>query len=239
MLEIKHVAKNFGGLKALSNISVSVKPREFVGLIGPNGSGKTTLLNCVSGLYTPDSGSIRFGESVISRLRPHKIYRLGIGRTFQISKVFNRLTVLENLRVPALTEGKMNRREINERSMDILKELNLGEHGNSAAESLSGGQKKLLEIGMIMMTDAQFLLLDEPFGGVHPELKKQLEDYLCGLNKAGKTIILVSHEMPSVFRICKRLVVLNQGMLVTDGSPEAVRLDERVVNAYLGGKYET
>jgi ABC-type branched-subunit amino acid transport system ATPase component len=133
----------------------------------------------------------------------------------------------------------MNRREINERSMDILKELNLGEHGNSAAESLSGGQKKLLEIGMIMMTDAQFLLLDEPFGGVHPELKKQLEDYLCGLNKAGKTIILVSHEMPSVFRICKRLVVLNQGMLVTDGSPEAVRLDERVVNAYLGGKYET
>ena len=136
MLEIKHVAKNFGGLQALSNISVSVKPREFVGLIGPNGSGKTTLLNCVSGLYTPDSGSIRFGGSVISRLRPHKIYRLGIGRTFQISKVFNRLTVLENLRVPALTEGKMNHKEINKRSMNILKELNLKEHGNSAAESL-------------------------------------------------------------------------------------------------------
>ena len=106
-------------------------------------------------------------------------------------------------------------------------------------KAFSGGQKKLLEIGMIMMTDPQFLLLDEPFGGVHPEIKKQLEDYLSGLNKAGKTIILVSHKMPSVFRICRRLVVLNQGFLITDGSPEAVRLDERVVNAYLGGKYET
>ncbi|HSB82642.1 MAG TPA: ATP-binding cassette domain-containing protein, partial [Candidatus Methylomirabilis sp.] len=184
----------------------------------------------------PDAGSIRFGRHTISRLPPHRIYRLGIGRTFQISKVFNRLTVLENLRIPALTEGKLPRREVDGRSREILKQINLAQHGHVNAENLSGGQRKLLELGMIMMTDPQFLLLDEPFGGVHPELRSQLEGYLRWLNQAGKTIILVSHEMASVFRICQRLVVLDHGVLITDGPPEAVRSDERVIRAYLGGQ---
>jgi ABC-type branched-subunit amino acid transport system ATPase component len=238
MLQIEEVTKHFGGLQALSGVSISFKAGEFVGLIGPNGSGKTTLINCISGLYRPDSGSIRFGHETISRLPPHGIYRLGIGRTFQISKVFNRLTVLDNLRIPALTEGKLHRQEVDGRSREILKQIKLQQHGSLNAESLSGGQKKLLELGMLMMTDPQFLLLDEPFAGVHPELKSQLEDYLCQLNRNGKTIILVSHEMSSIFRICQRLVVLDHGVLVTDGPPEAVRSDERVINAYLGGAVE-
>ena len=237
-LWIEAVSKHFGGLQALSGVSVSFAAGEFAGLIGPNGSGKTTLINCISGLYRPDAGAIRFGQHTISHLAPHRIYRLGIGRTFQISKVFNRLTVLENLRIPALTEGKLPRREVDGRSREILGQTNLAQHGHVNAENLSGGQRKLLELGMIMMTDPQFLLLDEPFGGVHPELRLQLEEYLRRLNQAGKTIILVSHEMASVFRICQRLVVLDRGVLITDGAPEAVRSDERVIRAYLGGSHE-
>ena len=237
-LWIEAVSKHFGGLQALSGVSVSFAAGEFAGLIGPNGSGKTTLINCISGLYRPDAGAIRFGQHTISHLSPHRIYRLGIGRTFQISKVFNRLTVLENLRIPALTEGKLPRREVDGRSREILGQTNLAQHGHVNAENLSGGQRKLLELGMIMMTDPQFLLLDEPFGGVHPELRLQLEEYLRRLNQAGKTIILVSHEMASVFRICQRLVVLDRGVLITDGAPEAVRSDERVIRAYLGGSHE-
>jgi ABC-type branched-subunit amino acid transport system ATPase component len=239
MLDIHGVTKNFGGLQALSDVSVSFKSGEFTALVGPNGSGKTTLLNCISGLYCPEVGSIRLNDKAVIGLPPHKIYRLGIGRTFQISKVFNRLTVMDNLRIPALTEGKLNGQEIRIRSLEILEQVKLDHLTQSSAENLSGGQRKLLELGMVLMTDPDILLLDEPFGGVHPELKSELEDYLCRLNRNGKTIILVSHEMPSVFKICRRLVVLDHGILLTEGTPEAVRADERVINAYLGGSDET
>lgn len=238
MLYLEGIVKNFGGLRALSNVTVAFEQGQFVGLIGPNGSGKTTLLNCISGIYTPDEGTIRFQSKVISKLKPHLIFQLGIGRTFQISKVFNRLSVLKNLRIPSLTEGRMDVKTIDRRAEEILAAIRLDHLLHEPAASLSGGQKKLLEIGMIMMIDPRFLLLDEPFGGVHPELKSQLEDYLVRLHRAGKTIILISHEMPSVFRICERLVVLDHGKLVIQGSPEVVRADERVVNAYLGGNYE-
>ncbi len=239
MLRIEGVTKNFGGLQALSRVSMAFASGEFVGLIGPNGSGKTTLINCISGLYRPDAGCVRFGRETISHLSPHRIYRLGIGRTFQIAKVFNRLTVLENLRIPALTGGRLRRREVEARSREILEQVALAQHALVNAESLSGGQQKLLEIGMVMMTDPEILLLDEPFAGVHPELKTRLEGYLRRLNREGKTIILVSHEMASVFRMCQRLVVLDHGVLLADGPPEAVRSDERVISAYLGGRRET
>ena len=238
MLQILGVVKNFGGLQALADVTVSFDHGEFVGLIGPNGSGKTTLLNCITGIYRPDAGTIRYGTADISGLRPHKIFQLGIGRTFQISKVFNRLSVKQNLSIPALTEGRLDRAAIDVRTRDILETIRMDHLANTSAENLSGGQKKLLEIGMIMMTDPQFLLLDEPFGGVHPELKNQLEGYLCELHRSGKTIILISHEMPSVFRICERLVVLDRGVLITQGSPDEIRSDERVINAYLGGNNE-
>lgn len=239
ILDINGVTKYFGGIQALSNVSVSFAKGEFSALVGPNGSGKTTLLNCISGLYRPDAGSIRFEDRLISELPPHRIYRLGLGRTFQISKVFNRLTVIDNLRIPALTEGKLNQQEVRIRSLEILKQIKLDNLTQINAENLSGGQRKLLELGMVLMTDPQILLLDEPFGGVHPAIKSELEDYLCLLNRNGKTIILVSHEMPSVFRICQRLVVLDHGNLLTEGPPESVRTDERVINAYLGGSHET
>jgi len=236
MLVLKNVVKNFGGLQALSGVSVRFGMGEFVGLIGPNGSGKTTLLSCISGLYKPTEGSIRFDGQEIAGLSPHKIYRLGIGRTFQISKVFNRLTVLQNLYIPAMTMAELDRTGIHDRAMEILAAIKLEDLARFPAERLSGGQRKLLEIGMVMMSTPKFLLLDEPFGGVHPVLKSQLEEYLGDLHRAGKTIILVSHEMSSVFKICERLVVLDRGTLVTEGAPQEIRSDQRVVNAYLGGQ---
>ena len=238
MLTIEQVSKNFGGLQALSEVSVAFASGEFTALIGPNGSGKTTLLNCISGLYRPDQGSIRFEQHTISGLAPHRIYKLGLGRTFQLSKVFNRLTVAENLSIPALTEGRINRKQIRDRTEEILVRIKLDHLSDSTAENLSGGQRKLLELGMVMMTEPRLLLLDEPFGGVHPELKSTLENYLCHLNRNGKTIILVSHEMPAVFKICRRLVVLDHGALVTEGPPETVRNDAHVIQAYLGGRHE-
>ena len=236
MLVLKNIVKNFGGLQALSGVSVRFGMGEFVGLIGPNGSGKTTLLSCISGLYKPTEGSIRFDGQEIAGLSPHKIYRLGIGRTFQISKVFNRLTVLQNLYIPAMTMAELDRTGIHDRAMEILAAIKLEDLARFPAERLSGGQRKLLEIGMVMMSTPKFLLLDEPFGGVHPVLKSQLEEYLGDLHRAGKTIILVSHEMSSVFKICERLVVLDRGTLVTEGAPQEIRSDQRVVNAYLGGQ---
>ncbi len=236
IMTIQALSKSFGGLQALSNVNVSFESGEFTGLVGPNGSGKTTLLNCISGLYSPDKGEIEFSGRRIARLPAHRICKLGIGRTFQVSKVFNRLTVADNLKIPALAEGRLSARELHNRASEILKQIKLEHLSRSNAENLSGGQRKLLELGMLLMTDPELLLLDEPFGGVHPELKSELEDYLLLLNRSGKTIILVSHEMPSVFKICRRLVVLDRGLLLTEGNPEAVRSDERVINAYLGGQ---
>lgn len=236
ILTIHGLGKSFGGLHALADVSVSFASGEFTGLVGPNGSGKTTLLNCISGLYRPDAGAIEFDGKRISGLPAHRICRLGVGRTFQVSKVFNRLSVADNLKIPALAEGRLRACALQERVSEIMRQIKLEHLGRSNAENLSGGQRKLLEIGMLLMTDPRILLLDEPFGGVHPELKSELEDYLRLLNRGGKTIILVSHEMPSIFRICRRLVVLDRGMLLTDGQPETVRSDERVINAYLGGQ---
>lgn len=235
MLEIDNVHMSFGGLRALGGVSLSVKSGDFVGLIGPNGSGKTSLINCISGLYRPDSGHIRLDNRIITNTSPHRVYHLGIGRTFQVTKVFRRLTVLENLMIPALTERKLSYQAIKDRAKDVLTEINLVGEAKLSAGMLSGGQQKLLEIGMVMITEPRVLLLDEPFGGVHPELKTQLNDYLSEINANGRTIILVSHEMTSVFQICRRLAVLDRGVLIADGSPEEIRSDERVIKAYLGG----
>lgn len=234
LLAIRDISRFFGGIAALENVSFDVERHDVLGLIGPNGSGKTTLLNIVSGYYRPSGGNIFFGDRRVDGKSPAALAKLGIGRTFQISKIFKRLTVLENLLVPGLTSWTADRGGAEHQARAVLDDLRLTQLADDRADTLSGGQGKLLEFGRIMMLRPKIVLLDEPFGGVHPELKSFMLEKLREWNAAGVTIMLVSHDMTSIFGLCNRVVVLSYGRLLADGAPDAVRKDPRVLDAYLG-----
>jgi len=233
-LEINGLVKRFGGLTALKNIDMSVGEGELLGLIGPNGSGKTTLLNIVSGYYKADAGGISYEGRAILGDAPHQLARMGIGRSFQVTKIFQRLTVMENMLVAGLSDGKASRSEASGRAADLLRDLKLERLSGTRASSLSGGQGKLLEFARIMMLSPKIILLDEPFGGVHPELKRFMHDQLRKWNDSGTTIILISHDMGSIFDLCGRVVTLSYGDIICDGTPEETRNDPAVLDAYLG-----
>jgi ABC-type branched-subunit amino acid transport system ATPase component len=218
----------------LRGISLTIADGEFVGLIGPNGSGKTTLINCLTGFVPVDRGHIWLKRQRVDGLSAFELARRGIGRTFQICKVFRRLTVLENLEIPGLSRSGSVRDEVTSRARDLLVSLGLDRHASARGSELSGGQQKLLEFGMVMMLEPQVILLDEPFAGVHVELKQVLHGILGRLNSAGRTILMVSHDMSSVFQLSRRLVVLDKGEIVADGSPAVVREDPSLAAAYLG-----
>jgi ABC-type branched-subunit amino acid transport system ATPase component len=236
-LLIEEVAKRFGGVCALDSVSLEVEAGELIGLIGPNGSGKTTLLNIVSGYYDPDRGRVRFEGRRVDGHAPDRLARAGIGRSFQVTKVFRRLTVLENLLVPALTDWRLDRPEAERRAEKVLADLRLERLAHERASSLSGGQAKLLEFGRVMMLRPRLLLLDEPFGGVHPELKRFMYEVIRGWNGEGLTVILISHDMGSIFGLCRRVVTLSYGRVIADGEPETVRRDKGVIDAYLGDQH--
>lgn len=235
LLETRNLWKTFGGVDALAGVSLGITEGEFIGLIGPNGSGKTTLVNCLTVFFRPDRGQILLRGRRIDRFSPYAVARQGIGRTFQICKVFRRLTVLQNLVVPALVAPGRSFADAVRKADDLLALLRLASLRDARGLVLSGGQQKLLELGMLLMLDPQVILLDEPFAGVHPELKQTLHDLLLRLHVEGRTILLVSHDMGSVFQLCTRVLVLNKGRLVADGPPHAVREDPALSAAYLGG----
>lgn len=233
-LDISGLVKRFGGLTALNSVDMTVGSGELLGLIGPNGSGKTTLLNIVSGYYKPDGGSINFERRPVLGHAPHQLARQGIGRSFQVTKIFRRLTVLQNMLVAGLSDGAQSQSEATDRAMGLLRDLKLERLAHERASSLSGGQGKLLEFARIMMLSPKIVLLDEPFGGVHPELKRFMHDHIRKWNDSGVTIILISHDMGSIFDLCQRVVTLSYGDIICDGTPEETRNDPAVLDAYLG-----
>jgi branched-chain amino acid transport system ATP-binding protein len=234
--KLDNVSKAFGGVKAVRDLSFNIDGPELVGLIGPNGAGKTTTVNLINGLLKPDSGIISLNNGILNGLPPYKIVKHGIARTFQVTRVFKRMSVLENLLIPGLTSGPPTKGEVRhvDRAVDILKFLRLDDLKDLKAQNLSGGQQKLLELGRVLMLKPALIVLDEPFAGVHPELKKDLHEHVKSIHSQGKSIILISHDMASVFDLCQRIIVLSNGQKIADGEPNNIRNNDDVVEAYLG-----
>jgi ABC-type branched-subunit amino acid transport system ATPase component len=248
LLRVEAVTRSFYGVHALNGVTLSVPGRGITGLIGPNGAGKTTLFNCISGVIPPDGGRIVFDGADIAGLRPDQITRRGLVRTFQIARGLPRLSVLDNLmlygeRQPgegvfaALLKARGARereQELLERAVGIAARLNLTRVIRNPASALSGGQKKLLEIGRALMAEPKMILLDEPVAGVNPTLAREIGEHLKALAAEGLPILLIEHHMDMVARLCDRVIVMAEGRHLAEGSFDALANDARVQEAYMG-----
>ena len=228
ILEIHDVRKSFGGVHALAGCGFSVGEGEIVGLIGPNGSGKTTLFNTIVGYLPLDGGRILYRGENVTGLPPYQIARKGIGRTFQVTRIFPKMTLLENVTLPTGNAAA------NERAHELLEFVGLAELRDEYASDLSFGQQRLLSIIQVLMLDPGLILLDEPAAGVSPVMQKKLLELIHYLNEDGRTFLIIEHNMDVVMNNCERVVVLSMGEKISEGSPEEVRRDEAVLTAYFG-----
>src|SRR4030095_9173261 len=228
LLEVRDVVKRVGGVAAATRVARSLEPGRVYGLIGPNGSGKTTLCNVTPGVYRADEGEIRFKGRRIDRLKPHQIFHLGMGRTFQVIRVFPELTALENLLV-VTTSGY---EEAPPRARALLGLVKLERLADEFAGNLSYGQQKLVEFTRVLMTDPDLILLDEPAAGVNRTLLNELLDAVRRLRDQGQTVLLVEHDMKGVMGVCETVCVLDHGEKLAGGTPGVIQADERVIEAY-------
>jgi ABC-type branched-subunit amino acid transport system ATPase component len=240
ILEVQAVSKAFGGIQALNNCSLVVEQGTITGLIGPNGSGKTTLFNVITGYERVDTGEIRLDGRAISRETPARIFGLGIGRTFQLTRVFPRLTVLENMHValPRNVRGLLKHwgsSQEQRQALDLLDFVNLSGLKDEPAGNLSYGQKKLLEFALILVAQPQVILLDEPAGGVNPTMINELARSIRTLNEEKKiTFLVVEHNMEFVMGLCHTVNVMHRGTAIAGGPPDDIRKNPAVLDAYLG-----
>jgi len=248
ILHVQNLFKEFDGIKAVNDLSFEVEEKSIISLIGPNGSGKTTVFNLINGFLRPDRGRIVFNRKEIISISPYRIARLGIGRTFQNIRLFPQISVLDNVLLglkyikgekitSALFQTKRMKREEREnlkKAEEIIKFISLSDKKDKPAETLSHGQRKLLELGRILALDPNLFLLDEPFAGLFPETKRTMLRLIRDLKEQGKTILFIEHDMNSVIGVAEKVIVLNYGKKIAEGTPDEVRNNEEVIKAYLG-----
>ncbi|MEI5673816.1 MULTISPECIES: ABC transporter ATP-binding protein [unclassified Nocardioides] len=246
------ITRTFGGLKAVDVEHIEIQRGVITALIGPNGAGKTTLFNLLTGFDEPNSGQWSFNGNALQSVSAYKVARLGMVRTFQLTKVLAKLTVIENMRLGATGQKgekfwlapfkwlwKGQEDEITSRADDLLARFKLDAKREDFAGSLSGGQRKLLEMARALMVDPELIMLDEPMAGVNPALKQSLLGHVQSLRDEGRTVLFVEHDMDMVRHISDWVIVMAQGQIVAEGTPQSVMADQRVIDAYLGAHHDT
>jgi neutral amino acid transport system ATP-binding protein len=250
-LRVHDVVRAFDGVRAVDGANLDVEPGSITGLIGPNGAGKSTLFHCISGFLRPQSGRVLLDGKRIDGRAPYRIARAGLIRTFQTPRALTRMTVLENVMLAAphhrgerlggslAPRARRREREAMLRAAELLELVRLDGHSDALAGTLSGGQRKLLELVRALMAEPRILLLDEPMAGVSPTLRVELLEHILALRERdGITLLIVEHDLDFVMRASDRVIVMNDGRVIAHGSPDEVRADERVVDAYLGARHE-
>ncbi|MFC7028005.1 ABC transporter ATP-binding protein [Halomicroarcula sp. GCM10025324] len=252
LLEVDGLRKEFGGVTAVDGATFAVETGALTGLIGPNGAGKSTTFNCITGIHTPTGGEVRFDGADVTGHPPYALAKTGLVRTFQIARELSEMTVLENVMLappdqvgesalravtPGLRSGvKENERAVVERAWETLEFFEIDHLAHENAGTLSGGQRKLLEMARVLMTDPEMVLLDEPLAGVNPTLEEKLLERVHELREDGLTFLLVEHDMDVIMNHCEHIIVMHQGAVLAEGDATAIQSNEQVLEAYLGGE---